>query len=105
MIELLELPPGWNSYNAKPIRKENVNFALSLLGQIMRHDTPVPSVVPLVRGGVQFEWHTRGISLELSIYSPTEVILVAEDVSRRHPAVEGKSDIVSLRRWIERLSR
>jgi hypothetical protein len=105
MIELLELPPGWNSYNARPIRKENVNFALGFLGQTMLADTPVPNVIPMVRGGVQLEWHTRGINLEVSIYSPGEISFLAEDVRSGDNPVEGESDLAALRQWVERLSR
>ena len=104
MIELLELPPGWNSYNARPIRKENVTFALDVLAHTMRADTPVPNVIPMVRGGVQLEWHTAGINLEVSIYSPTELRFIAEDVRSSADPVEGEFDLASLRRWIGRLS-
>jgi hypothetical protein len=103
MIELLELPPGWNSYNAKPITKENVNFAFSLLARTMRADTPAPNVVPMVRGGVQLEWHTRGINLEISIYSPTDVRFLAEDV-RCNDSVDGELDLAVLSQWVDRLS-
>lgn len=104
MIELLELPQGWNSYNARPITKENVNFALDVLAHTMRADTPVPNVIPMVRGGVQLEWHTRGIDLEISIYSPTELKFVAEEVGSGADPVEGEFDLASLRRWIGKLS-
>jgi hypothetical protein len=105
MIELLELPPGWNSYNAKPISKENVNFALRVLSQTMRANTPAPTVVPMVRGGVQLEWHTRGINLELSIYSPTKVSFFAEDVRGGKTAEGEKFDLAVLARWFDQLSR
>jgi hypothetical protein len=105
MIELLELPPGWNSYNARPIRKENVNLAINLLGRTMRADTPVPTVVPMVRGGVQLEWHTGGINLEISIYSPNEASFFAENVHNRSESIEGDLNLALLRPWIGRLSR
>lgn len=105
MIELLELPPGWNSYNARPIRKENVNFAINLLGRTMRADTPVPSVVPMVRGGVQLEWHTGGINLEISIYSPNEGSFFVENVHNRDESIEGDLNVALLGPWIGRLSR
>ena len=104
MIELLELPPGWNSYNAKPITKENVNYAVGLLSRIMNTRTPAPEVVPMVRGGVQLEWHTRGIDLEISIYSPSDVTFLAEDVRGRANPLEGKLDLTLLGQWIDRLS-
>jgi len=104
MIEFLELPPGWNSYNAKPIRKENVNFAVNLLGRLMGQDTPAPNVIPMVRGGVQLEWHTRGLNVEVSIYSPDDVRFAAEDTRSGREPVEGRLDPFILGQWIDRLS-
>lgn len=105
MIELLELPPGWNSYNAKPIRKENVTFAIDLLGRLMRENTPLPNVIPMVRGGVQFEWHTNGIDLEISIYSPHEVRFAAEDLRQGgEPVEEVGPKLTTVGDWIDRLS-
>jgi hypothetical protein len=105
MIELLELPPGWNSYNAKPIRKENVNFALSILGRTMRADTPPPTVIPMVRGGVQLEWHIGGINLEISIYSPSEGSFFAENVSSGGDPVEAELNLALLKPWMDLLSQ
>lgn len=104
LIELLELPGGWNSYNAKPIRKENVTFAVDLLSRLMHGNTPGPNVVPKVRGGVQLEWHTRGINLEISIDSPDGVKFFAEDISRSQEAVESDLDETVLAHWVDRIS-
>ena len=105
MIELLELPPGWNSYNAKPIRKENVAFATTLLAGLMREDTPVPNIVPTAGGGVQFEWHVNGIDLEISIDAPNRFHFVAEEIGREGSLVEGtESELPVLSEWIARLS-
>jgi hypothetical protein len=103
MIELLELPPGWNSYNARPISKQNVNFALSLLGRIMLPNTPSPDVVPTVRGGVQLEWHIHGIDMEISVLSPDDVRFLAEDF--RGNFAEGPLDATVVSSWIGRLTR
>jgi len=104
LIELLELPPGWNSYNASPIRKENVNFAVELLARVMRAGTPAPDVVPKVRGGVQLEWHTQGVNLEIAIDSPDEVTFFAEDIRGYEEPVEKELDESTLTRWIDRIS-
>jgi hypothetical protein len=105
LIELLELPGGWNSYNARPIRKENVTFAVDLLARLMREDTPAPHVVPKVRGGVQLEWHTRGLNVEIDIESPKDVCFFAEDLSKaQEPLQEEHLDENVLSQWIERLS-
>jgi hypothetical protein len=102
-IELLELPRGWNSYNAKQIRKENVNAAISLLGRIMQPGTPAPIVVPKVRGGVQLEWHTRGVNLEIAIDSPEHIAFFAEDIqSNEEPEHELNESTIT--EWIDRIS-
>jgi len=44
-----------------------VRVAVQLLARVMEHDTPTPSVVPRVNGGLQLEWHLRGTDLEVSI--------------------------------------
>ncbi len=33
----------------------------------MRKNTIAPTVVPTVHGGIQLEWHTRGIDLEIEV--------------------------------------
>jgi hypothetical protein len=102
-IELLQLPRGWNSYNAQQIRKENVNAAISILGRIMRPGTPVPIVVPKVRGGVQLEWHTGGINLEIAIDSPEHITFFAEDI-RSNDEPEQELDESAITEWIDRIS-
>ena len=104
LIELLELPGGWNSYKSSPIRKENVTFAVELLAHLMRVDTPAPNVVPKVRGGVQLEWHTRGVNLEIAIDSPDDVNFFAEDIQGDEDPVEEEFNESSVARWIDRIS-
>jgi hypothetical protein len=104
LIELLELPGGWNSYDASPIRKENVNFSVDLLSRLMRADTPAPQVVPKVRGGVQLEWHTRGVNIEIDIESPGSVTFFAENIGNGQECVEQEFDENAVEQWIQRLS-
>jgi len=101
-IELLELPHGWNSYSAKQIRKENVNAAVDLLRRIMGPGTPPPTIVPTVAGGVQLEWHTKGINLEIAIESASEINFFAEDVRKNE--VSEEIDESALAPWIDRIS-
>jgi hypothetical protein len=66
----LALPPGWNSYDASPIREESVETAWALLSCVLGPQMPLPYVVPLPSGGVQLEWHTERLDLEIEIESP-----------------------------------
>jgi hypothetical protein len=103
-IELLELPGRWNSYDAKQIRKENVTAAVNLLGRLMRPGTPAPIVVPKVRGGVQLEWHTKGVNLEIAIDSPADITFFAEDI---HSIETHERDLneSTIMQWIDRVSK
>jgi hypothetical protein len=68
--ELSVLEENWDSYGARPLRAEAAIFAMLVLGNAMRPTTPCPQLVPLPDGGVQLEWHEKGIDLELSISAP-----------------------------------
>jgi hypothetical protein len=77
---LLDLEPGWNSYNAAEIKPSAVIAALRLLWEAMPRGGPVPSIVPSSRGGVQLEWHTRGIELEVSFEPEGSYYVYFEDL-------------------------
>lgn len=64
---LLALPENWNSYNARSVRREAALSAQHLIQETVRADTPRPIVMPTPVGGIQIEWHTRGVDLEIEI--------------------------------------
>jgi hypothetical protein len=72
LVRLVNMKKGWDSYEARPIRRDAGFFALELLQQFMRNRTPAPQVVPTSAGGIQLEWHEKGIDLELHITAPYE---------------------------------
>jgi hypothetical protein len=65
--ELLALPPDWDSYGARAIQPDIVRAARRLLSDVARPDTPQPTLVPTVQGGVQLEWHVRGVDVEIEL--------------------------------------
>lgn len=76
---LLSMPHNWDSYGARPIDHANVGAAIELAFALMIDGTPAPAVVPTSGGGVQLEWHTRGIDLEIEIRSPSRISACFED--------------------------
>jgi hypothetical protein len=58
--ELRKLKPDWDSYKSSAIKEAAIHTAEVLL-------TAEPTVVPCSDGGLQFEWHTRGIDFEFRI--------------------------------------
>ncbi|MBI3696221.1 MAG: hypothetical protein HY238_15465 [Acidobacteria bacterium] len=106
LSSLLALPTNWDSYGARPVNPECVSYALQLLRSTMKAETPAPAVVPTCAGGVQIEWHTRGIDLEIEIRSPGQSSVLYED-HQDGTTWEGEvtTDLNHLRRLISTLSR
>lgn len=69
LAESLALPTNWDSYGACRVDPGSVASAGQALCSLMSSDTISPTVVPTVRGGIQLEWHARGIDLEIE-FSP-----------------------------------
>lgn len=63
--DLLTLPPNWDSYGAGPIDPNLVHEAMNFMNNILGSSSPAPRVVPLSSGGLQLEWHRKGIDLEV----------------------------------------
>lgn len=103
--DLLGLPEGWNSYSAKPIAVRNATTAIELLAQLLRTNTPPPDIVPRVQGGIQLEWHTARVDIEIYIDSPDKVSFFAEDVESGETfegPLPGRQE--ALKAWVHRIS-
>lgn len=70
LVELRGLPENWNSYGARAIEIDAIGRALDMLTRIMRRAIPNPQIVPTHMGGVQLEWHSRGVDLEIELTHP-----------------------------------
>ena len=55
---------NWND-DAKPTQPQAAARLLALLARILDDGTPPPTLVPTWRGGVQAEWHEKGVYLEI----------------------------------------
>jgi hypothetical protein len=72
---ILNLPANWDSYGAPPIQGELVEPVLQFLDSVMSDSMPVPAIVPTSSGGIQLEWHTRGVDLEIE-FTPSGLVHV-----------------------------
>ena len=68
--EFAELPYDWDSYGGAPVDQEVAVYALGVLLAFMKPATLRPAAVPLPDGGVQFEWSTATVDMEISISVP-----------------------------------
>ena len=101
---LLALPPDWDSYGAMPIDRRNAVTALELLVTLIAGDVPMPSIVPMVDGGIQLEWHRCGVDLEVSSVSGVFEIFFEDRATGE--VREGKigTDLTPLRSFLDRVS-
>lgn len=70
---LLKLPDGWDGYDGVAVKFANVFITTTILNGICRDSTPLPDFVPVSRGGLQIEWHTADVDIEIYIANPTEI--------------------------------
>jgi hypothetical protein len=83
LVKYAKMDSGWDTYGAPSIGWDTGLFALSVLNDVMRARTPIPQVVPSSAGGIQLEWHQKGIDLELHITGPYQCELWFQD--HQHP--------------------
>ncbi len=69
--QLASLEPGWDSYRGKPISPYHIKLSWEFIHQIAQCYPPKPHIGPVPDGGVQIEWHTKGIDLEVE-FSPED---------------------------------
>jgi len=103
---LIDLPENWDSYGASPIDPRLIEYGLSLLNELTPSQTPLPTMVPTSRGGIQLEWHCRDIDLEIRIESLGSLDVSFED-SRTLEEWDGEltTSLEPLHRFLAELSR
>jgi len=103
----LALPENWDSYGAKQVRlglvEATIKFVLIVASAYPK--LPAPSLVPTPDGGVQIEWHTRDIDLEIESIGAWRFIVVAVDrlLGEEWDAEVG-ADLRQLFAWLTRLN-
>lgn len=103
---LSSLPSGWDSYGAQPLTAGAVRRGLSLLPLLFDEDTPEPSVIPTRDGGLQFEWHQRGIDVEVIVRAGDPVVYyVADATTDQELERTGNAGRVAAQAALARLSR
>lgn len=78
ICQLGELPANWNTYGAQQIDPQTAAYSITLLGSVLSHVDPLPSIVPTSRGGILIEWHIGGVDLEVDVRSPSSLHVAFE---------------------------
>ncbi len=66
MLEFLSLEENWNGYGERPVQEDAVERAVNVLNKICPNG-PSPVVVPTAEGGLQLEWSSGGLEIEVEI--------------------------------------
>ena len=95
------LEGAWNSCGAKAIENENLAAAVQVMLSCLPEGALLPQVVPTTRGGLQLEWHTETVEIEVYINNLSDISFFASDRKGMeeeltlNPETEG-----ALSRWI-----
>lgn len=76
---LLALPDNWDSEGAERVNRAAATMAMQLLVLAASVGAPQPTVGPTVEGGLQVEWHTHGIDLEIETLASGRFDVLFED--------------------------
>ena len=104
-IELLQLPRGWNSHGAEPVSIAAFEQTVEFLTTYLVEGVAGPVLVPTVRGGVQLEWHRRGVDIEVEVSPDGSVSWCADDPrtgEEFEAALAGQEE--TIRTWLRRAS-
>jgi hypothetical protein len=105
MEALLALAPGWDSYSATAIERDRAIAALGLIWLAIANGAPMPAIVPTSDGGIQLEWHRRGVDLEIRVISETSFEVYFEDLSKQETQeLEIAVDFSPLKVFLDRVT-
>ncbi len=89
---LLWLPRNWDSHASRPVDLRSAAHVLGFLLTVMEASTPLPQFVPAQRGGIQLEWHRRGIDFEVEFDSSGQISGLFED---KWEGIEWEEDLTN----------
>jgi hypothetical protein len=77
---LAGLRAGWDSYGAAALSPIAVQRVVnSFIEILVRDDVPIAAVVPTRVGGIQLEWHRRGMDVEIAVPPTGEIEYLVVD--------------------------
>lgn len=106
MVLLTQLKTGWDGEDAKPVSIESLEIAAKLLDKVVTKNTPSPYIFPLPDGGIQFEWHTEEIDLEIEVSGNSEVVVLYRGPDNNAIAWEARLEeaVGRLKEYVQQLS-
>lgn len=96
--QLAQLERNWDSYGALPLNPRAVRRSVGLLASIVPAIAPEPTVVPTRDGGVQFEWHRRGIDVEVKVppAGDVEFLIATSEVEIEDTGIPDRDQLLAV---------
>lgn len=91
-------------HRTRRVTDRAVTRAYRILQALSSDTLPRPALIPTLRGGVQIEWHTRGVDVEIEIAPSGHTIVDVEDLRDNAGSWSGDSSSDALRRVRSRLT-
>ena len=67
LVALYDLPPNWDTYGSPAIAQRALAAGVKILFSITSRDTAPPMIVPTSVGGIQLEWQSDVVDIEINI--------------------------------------
>lgn len=80
IAQLSSLGPRWDGVDAAPLQPWAVEAAVNILARVMSVRSLAPQVVLTAGGGLQLEWHDRGVDLEIEVDALGSASVWFEDI-------------------------
>jgi hypothetical protein len=78
---LASLPANWDHEGAPRVDRAIIQAARQFISQLPPDIAPLPAMVPMANGNLQFEWNAGRRSLELEIANPSMIHYLKWDPS------------------------
>jgi hypothetical protein len=75
------LEDNWDSYGGKRVSLSSVIHGLELVLGLLANNSMAPIVFATSNGGIQFEWHTNEVNLEIEVTPDGRKLVYREDIA------------------------
>ena len=100
--ELLKLEPGWDGYQARPVRFATAVFALEILKAACQSNTPRPDIMPGSGGDLLIEWERAQKLLQAHVRAPNDfTVFRRDDESGLEDEKPLRNDVSLLASWLD----
>lgn len=105
ILQAAALPADWDTYGSPSPAPRLVDTCIALVGLVDYDDLPVPRVIPIPEGGIQFEWTTGERELEVAVLPEGHIeflkIQGGEPVDEGKLSVRDYGQFLSLLTWVK----